>query len=117
MNKIREAKKAVYLKNWKEEVEAQMSSGLTVCEWCRRNNINLKTYYYHLRKVREVFIEFGDRDDKKHEIVAVAEIAEPIRTAEVSDAIVIRKDGMEIEIPENISAQTWKLLLQGLKSC
>ena len=120
MNKIREAKKAIYLKNWKEEVEAQVASGLTVCEWCRRNNVNLKTYYYHLRKVREVFIEFSEKDDKKHEIVAVAEIAEPIRpikAANVSNAVIIRKDGMEVEIPENISPQMLKLLLEGLKSC
>ena len=117
MNKIRETKKAIYLKSWKEEVEAQMASGLTVCEWCRQNNINLKTYYYHLRKVREVFIEFSEKDDKKHEIVAVAEIAEPIRPIKVSNTIVIRKDGIEIEIPENISPQMLKLLLQGLKSC
>ena len=35
------------IKNWKEEVEAQMSSGMTVSEWCRTNNIAPKNYYYH----------------------------------------------------------------------
>ena len=45
MGKIRKAKRAIQLKNWKEEVEAQMSSGMTVSEWCRTNNIAQKNYY------------------------------------------------------------------------
>ena len=38
---------------WEKQVNAQIKSGLTVKEWCRQNRVNEKTYYYHLRRVRE----------------------------------------------------------------
>ena len=119
MGKIREAKRAIQLKNWKEEVEAQMSSGMTVSEWCRANNVVPKNYYYHLRRVREFFLEFNEQQAERQEIVSVTEISKPIPKFEPEPAanVVIRKDGMEVEVPENISPQMLKLLLQGLKSC
>lgn len=119
MGKIREAKRAKMLKNWKEEVEAQVSSGLSVSEWCHANNIAPKNYYYHLRKVREFFLEFNEQQAEKQEIVSVTEINKPVPQIKTLPAanVVIRKDGMEVEIPENISPQMLKLLLQGLKSC
>ena len=119
MGKIREAKRAIQLKNWKEEVEAQLSSGLTVSEWCRANNMAPKNYYYHLRKVREFFLEFNEQQEEKQEIVSVTEISKPATSNKPLCAanVVIRKDGMEVEVPENISPQMLKLLLQGLKSC
>ena len=119
MGKIREAKRAIQLKNWKEEVEAQMSSGMTVSEWCRANNVVPKNYYYHLRRVREFFLEFNEQQAESREIVSVTEISKPIPKFDPVSAanVVIRKDGMEVEVPENISPQMLKLLLQGLKSC
>lgn len=119
MGKIREAKRSIMLKNWKEEVEAQVSSGLSVSEWCHANNIAPKNYYYHLRKVREFFLEFSEQPEERQEIVSVTEISKTDPQIETLPAtnVVIRKDGMEVEIPENISPQMLKLLLEGLKSC
>ena len=54
---IMTVKKQVRLENWASEVESCTSSGLTVQQWCRENGISPKTYYYHLRKVRESIIE------------------------------------------------------------
>ena len=119
MGKIREAKRAIQLKNWKEEVEAQMSSGMTVSEWCRTNNVVPKNYYYHLRRVREFFLDLNEQQTERQEIVSVTEISKPLPKFESEPAanVVIRKDGMEVEVPESISPQMLKLLLQGLKSC
>lgn len=116
MGKIREAKRAIMLKNRKEEVEAQVSSGLSVSVWCHANNIAPKNYYYHLRKVREFLSEFNEQQAERQEIVSVTEINKPVPQTEILPAanVVIRKDGMEVEIPENISPQMLKLLLQGL---
>ena len=79
-----------------------MSSGMTVSEWCRTNNIAPKNYYYHLRRVREFFLEFNEQQAEKQEIVSVTEISKPIPKFEPESAakVVIRKDGMEIEVPE-----------------
>lgn len=49
---IERIKTDVKWEEWKEQVNSQITSGLTVKEWCRQNNVNAKTYYYHLRRVR-----------------------------------------------------------------
>lgn len=50
---IERIKTDVKWKEWKQEVNSQITSGLTVKEWCSQNNVNEKTYYYHLCRVRE----------------------------------------------------------------
>ena len=50
---IMAVKQQVRLENLAAEVESRTSSGLTVQQWCRDNGISPKTYYYHLRRVRE----------------------------------------------------------------
>ena len=54
---IQAVKQQVRLESWAAEVESRTSSGLTVQQWCRDNGMSAKTYYYHLRKVRESIIE------------------------------------------------------------
>ena len=54
---IMTVKKQVRLENWAAEVESCTASGLTVQQWCNENGMSPKTYYYHLRKVRESVIE------------------------------------------------------------
>jgi hypothetical protein len=53
MDKVTLVKQEVHKAEWSARIQACRSSGLTVIQWCRENGINPKTYYYHLRKVRE----------------------------------------------------------------
>ena len=50
---ITAVKQEVQLLDWAAHIAAQQASGMTVQKWCEENGINLKTYYYHLRKIRE----------------------------------------------------------------
>ena len=50
---ITAVKQEVQLRDWAAQIEAQQASGMTVQKWCAENGINPKTYYYHLRKLRE----------------------------------------------------------------
>ena len=50
-------KQDVRLQEWSAQIEAQQASGLTVRQWCIENGVNPQTYYYHLKKVREQFID------------------------------------------------------------
>ena len=43
---IERIKTDVKWEEWKEQVNSQITSGLTVKEWCRQNKVNEKTYYY-----------------------------------------------------------------------
>lgn len=50
---ITAVKEEVKLRDWEARIAAQQASGMTVQKWCAENGINPKTYYYHLRKLRE----------------------------------------------------------------
>ena len=52
---ITTVKKKLRLQEWAAQIEAQQQSGLTVRSWCEQNGISAKTYYYRLRKVRELY--------------------------------------------------------------
>ena len=50
---IQTVKNQMTLKNWAQEVAECQSSGMTVSAQCELHRINIKTYYDHLRQVRE----------------------------------------------------------------
>ncbi len=50
---ITAVKQEVQLRDWAAQIAAQQASGMTVQKCCAENGIAPKTYYYHLRKLRE----------------------------------------------------------------
>lgn len=93
---IAEVKRDMKQQKWEEEINAQIASELTVREWCRQNNVNEKTYYYHLRRVREKLCETG-----KQAVVPV-NIPEQSKTGEIH----IEKNGLKISLPADICTET-----------
>ena len=47
---IATVKNELRLTEWSAKIQAQKCSGLTMHKWCEENGVNVKTYYYHLRK-------------------------------------------------------------------
>ena len=122
MGRIREIKKQVRHKEWAAMVQECQASGKKVEIWCQEKGINVSTYYKRLNVLRSELID----ETKKQSIVPVsvsAAIADEADTvipnAAISsrDKIIIRKNGIEIELPQNISNDTILALLKGLKQC
>jgi hypothetical protein len=68
---ITTVKRDVQLQEWTEQIKAQQESGMTVTAYCAQNGINIKTYYYRLKRMRQaVCNEIG-----QHDIVPVEENA------------------------------------------
>ena len=90
------------------------TSGKKVEEWCAENSINVSTYYKRLNVLRSELID----EAEKQSIVPVS-VSTAIANAEKSsvDKIIMRKDGIEIELPQDISEDTILALLRGLKQC
>ena len=78
MNEIAKVKKEVKVSQWAEMVRQRNESGLTVTDWCKENGINLKTYYYRLKRVRQAVCN----EIEQHDIISVEPIAETETTAE-----------------------------------
>ena len=57
MDSIAVVKNNVKYASWISMVNACQSSGMPIKTWCRVNNIGIKTYYYRLHRVREMFLE------------------------------------------------------------
>lgn len=102
MDEISIVKKQVQKAEWTEIIRKCSESGLTVSEWCRENGINLKTYYYHLRKIRKEICE---------------QIPVPVMTVpEESHSVKISIGDMIAEIPEGISEQMMTSLIRAMRN-
>ena len=97
-------KKNIRLQEWNRQIEEQKASGLSVQKWCIQNGINLKTYYYHLRKVREEFLRSG-KSERFQDQIETERAVVPILTAQSGKNITMEKNGLRITLPENISAE------------
>ena len=72
---ILEAKQQVKLMQWSEMIHARMASGKTVKTWCKENGLNIKTYYYWLRKVRHAALQEPAQEGVSF---SIAEAARPV---------------------------------------
>lgn len=122
MGRIREIKKQVRHKEWAAMVQECQASGKKVDIWCQEKGINVSTYYKRLSVLRAELID----GTEKQSIVPVsvsAAIADEADTvipkAAISsrDKIIMRKNSIEIELPQNISNDTILALLKGLIQC
>ena len=98
---ITAVKQKVKLREWGEQIRAQQESGMTVTAFCAENGINPKTYYYRLRKVREQCME-------------TAPAIVPVAIPKESTGIRIEKNGLQVSLPADISAETLIALVQEL---
>ena len=102
MDEIAIVKKQVQKAEWAERIQRCSESGLTVSEWCRENGINLKTYYYHLRKLRKEICEQ----------IPVLVMTVP----EGSHSVKISIGEVTAEIPEGISEQMMTTLIRAMRN-
>ena len=105
MDRIMEIKNKVRINEWSDMVMACRRSGLTVQQWCNSTGINIKTYYYRLRKVREAVCE------ETHDNVRI-----PLNTGNsVTSSIKINTGNLNLELPETIPSATLVSLIEALK--
>ena len=102
MNEIAIVKKQVDDAEWTERIQSCRESGMTVSEWCRNNNINLKTYYYHPRKLRKKLCE---------------QIAVPVMTVEDTNPTVkLQLVDMTAEITDGTSEQMITAIIRAMRN-
>ena len=124
MASISEVKTNLRHREWEEQIQECQNSGMKVRDWCKTNGLNETTYYRRLRIIREEYLQSGG--NSAHQIVSVGvsnEIAGAISNQTSSakpdsqDKVVMRKGGIEIELPQSISQSTLPAVLRGLGKC
>ncbi|MEE5994449.1 MAG: IS66 family insertion sequence element accessory protein TnpB [Oscillospiraceae bacterium] len=117
MKRISEVKKEVRRKEWLAMVQACQNSGKPVKTWCRENGINMYTYYSRLKKLRTEVLEQAEQQSIVP--VSIAEEMSTVSEAEKreSGTVVMRKNGLEVEIPESMASEKMLVLLRGMLEC
>ena len=98
---ITTVKREVKLQEWMEQIKARQESVMTVTAYCAQNWINIKTYYYHLCKVREQCLESEP---------AIVPVAVPRSTSDIR----IEKKGLQISLPADMDPETLLALVREL---
>lgn len=104
MNEVVRIKKEIKLAEWTEMVKRRKESGLTVREWCKENEVNQKTYYYRLKRIRQAVCN----ELEKHDIVPV-ELFKDMQKE--SEKIEITVGDIKISLPDNFNEDTLRRLL------
>ena len=113
MDRVGQVKREVILNEWAEMVHECKSSGQTVEGWCSENGINIKTYYYRLKRVRDRICE---KISGKQDIVPVSICNEYSKAASENVPIIIRINGAEITVQSGTDAETLRSILSVMKS-
>ena len=106
MDQVSIAKSELRFQQWTKLVAECQSSQMTVKAWCELNNINIKTYYYWLRKIRTAATEVLEPQ--------LVRLEEPER-AEADSKIHIRYGEAELSLPEDVDLEAVTVLLNALR--
>ena len=116
MDQVTLAKTQMRAENWRTLIQNCQQSGQTVVNWCE--HINIKTYYYWLRRLRKLELEGAELPALVSEDKPVAfkklEVQTPV--ARTQAAVIIRLHNATVEISEGTSQQTIQAVLLALQS-
>jgi len=118
----REATHAYRMQRWVEIISQCRNSGETVKAWCESQGVNIKTYYYWQRKVRETASETLPTCRQSTEEASTelhptfAEIALPSPHPGTQAAVIVRYHEAIIEVRSGAEAFTIESALRAVKS-
>lgn len=113
MDKISNAKSEFRLKQWTQIIRTCQESELKVATWCEQNNVNIKSYYYWLRKIRSIACESTSLLplENSQQIVPLS-LGHPKSAA----AVTIHLSSISVDIHNGASKETIGSVLAVLKS-
>ena len=106
---IVEAKKELRLQEWKERIRECRTSGLSVSEWCKRNDIGVKRYYYWHRKLWKRELRKIEQAERENEPLQFAQIdIQPTKGREIR----IERNGWSLEISNEADLRIIREIMQ-----
>ena len=134
MPTIREEKTELRHREWAEQIQECQSSGMTVTAWCKEKGISQHTYNSRLNVVRKELMKRAELPLQQIVPLSVSQsvtcttatvqtqcITSGVEPEKVEPAVpqkvIVRKDGIEVEMPPDISEELLLTLLRCLKEC
>lgn len=115
MDQVTDAKSEFRLQQWAKIIETCQASGMTVVAWCAKNDINIKTYYYWLRRIRILALASSKATACNTEQSIVPVAFQPSK-AKTAAAITIHLPSVSIDIHEGASRAAIEDVLLALKN-
>ena len=117
MDMVSETKAEFRLRQWTKIIQECQASNLTNSAWCSQHNIEIKSYYYWLRKIRLKACQSTEFQTPaiKQQIVPLQLNCQPCSSS-VHPAITIHLGSASIEIAEGTSQATIEAVLRSLQS-
>ena len=121
MDQVSIAKSELRFQQWTKLVAECQSSQMTVKAWCELNNINIKTYYYWLHKIRAKALGNAPVPAVSQEPAAIEppvkfrklEVQTPVSGMQA--AVVIRLPQASVEVSAGTDQQTVEAVLRALR--
>ena len=118
MDQVTLAKNQIRADRWRTLIQTCQQRGQTVVSWVEENNINTKTYYYWLRKLRKQ--ELCTKalpipvPEEKTVVFKQLEVASPLPSPRA--AVIIKLPQATLEIADAASQHTIQAVLLALQS-
>lgn len=118
MDQVTVAKSEFRMRQWAGLIRSCQSSGQTVVSWCAENGINIKTYYYWLRKLRLRTLQPPELPTEKVTALPInfkkLEVQSPIPNTQA--AVIVHLPNASLEIQNGASQKTIEAVLLALNS-
>lgn len=107
------------LNQWTEIIRECRSSGQTISSWCAEHNINIKSYYYWLKRVRMVACEsLPVISDGEQQIVPIRMPSSPAKVmpmvSESSSHIILHMGSVTLELKNGATTDLIENTLRAL---
>jgi len=102
---------------WQKIIDDYQISGKTVKAYCEENNINIKSYYYWLRKIREQAcknIDFSELEEENK--CEFAPVQSTVPYQHVVPTIKLHIGKITVEIADGMSQDTITYVLNGIRN-
>ena len=126
MSHISEVKHQILLTEWAERIHNCQTSGMKVPEWCSQNGVNIKTYYYWLKRVREKALACipslptAASDNAKlstsGERISFKSLEVQVPISSFQAAVIVRLPNVTLEVANGATQHTVEAVLLALKS-
>src|SRR5699024_10127133 len=110
---MKTSKHEIHKAQWQELIREQSQSGLSIREWCRRNDMSHGKFYYWQRIIREeALIKAGTLAvTGQTQFVEVKPSVAEIKSNNQASCAILRSNGNEIEVFNGADPNTLALIL------
>ena len=122
MDKVSSVKAQLRLQEWAGLIAQCQSSSMTVATWCEANGINIKSYYYWLKKVRLHTLDnipaltesLPEKREEPPVVFKSLEVTSPVIQMQAS--VIVHLPQATLEVAQGVDRQTVEAVLLALKS-